>query len=232
MNLSIHPYIRAIILLCILVAVYLSQSIQFDMAFYLFVLIPLLLLHSKIKNHIQFLLVAIFPIFLSFVLIKIIVLNGQKEEWQLILVKTLKLIISATIFQFLLLIPSKELYITFKKWGFKNNTLIILLSSFTVWNEITNRADKIVTARLARGYVKNRNLLSMGKQLTFVLNPLLVGVMRTSIERAESWSQKNISELVNHYKMEKLEYSVLYNLILLIFSIAYLILVIIDRFLV
>lgn len=229
-SLFIHPYNRLIILFCILLASYFSENIILDIGFYSLVLIPLLFLNHKIKSHLRFLLVAIVPIFISFVLIKILVQGGQKADWLIICSKILKLTISATTFQFILLIPPKELYVTFKKWGLKNDVLITFLSSFTVWNEISNRADKIVTARLARGYIKKRNFWNMGKQLPFVLNPLLVGVMRTSIERAESWSQKNILSMVNNYKVEKMNYSFLYNLLLALSAIGYLIVVILDRF--
>lgn len=221
-NRNIHPFVRIFILIVVFFGTYLTNNIWIDLCFYLLVLLPFIILNGGLKFHFRFLLVGIVPIFLSFVLINIIVLQSDKGGWDTIFFRITKLTIYASVFQFTLTIPPNDLYNTFKKWGFKGDALIMLLSSFTVWNEIANKADKIVTARLARGYQKNRNVFTMAKQLPFVLNPLIIGIIRTSVERAESWHQKNIIVLAENYKNETILYSKGYNLVLIFVCIMYL----------
>ena len=225
-----HPYIRLFFLFLATIGTGLTiQPIQVFL-FYFFFLIPLLIVSKRIKTHLRFLLIGILPIFISFILINILILNSKNGGWDFIILKTIKILVYATIFQYVFYIPATDLLNTLKMWKLKGDGLITVLSSYTVWNEIINKAGKIVTARLARGYIGRRNTVNLAKQLPFVLNPLVIGVMRTSIERAESWHQKDIITLTQNIKVSKSNYSATFNLGILIVAICYLLLGIYSRF--
>lgn len=85
----------------------------------------------------------------------------------------------------------------------KGESLITVLGAFTVWTDVSYRSEKIITARFARGFVGRRTIINKAKQFPFVLVPLVVGILRTSTERADSWGQKNILQLVEKSTTEK-----------------------------
>lgn len=221
-NYYIHPFVRIAFLICAVVGIFLAKGILPILLFYLLAILPLFVFSKKIKAHLKFLLFGVVPIFLSFILIYIIVLQVKNGGWEYIIEKVLRLTSIASAFQIVLTIPANDLFNTFKKWGLKGESLITVISVFSVWSEISNRADKIVTARLSKGYVKNRNLLSMAVQFPYTLNPLIIGVIRTSVERAESWQSKNILHLVDNYKSSNTDYNKLFNFSVVFISVVYL----------
>ncbi len=225
-----HPYIRLFFLLLSIGGTFIAVQISQVVIYYLLVLIPLITLSKQTKAHFRFMLIGILPIFLSLILINILILDGKNGGWSFILLKTSKLIIYASVFQFVFFIPTIDLLNTLKKWNLKGETLITIISSFTVWNEIINNANKIVTARLARGYIGKRNIPNLAKQLPYVLNPLVIGVMRTSIERAESWDKKQIIFLVQKMESDKTSYSFIYNLLMITLAFVYFIFGIYTKF--
>jgi energy-coupling factor transporter transmembrane protein EcfT len=123
----------------------------------------------------------------------------------------LKLIIFTSVFQLTLLIPPEILITTFKKWGLKGEALLTILGAFTVWADIKTRTDKILSARFARGFIEERTFLNKARQLPYVLVPLVIGIIRTAIERADSWEQKNILHLLKNHKVMEPEYPFVFN---------------------
>jgi len=207
----IHPFVRIIFLFFALVGTFLCKDILIIFLFYIAVIVPLFFIQNKIFTHLKFLLLGVVPIFLSFILINIIVLQSKSGGWEYIFERVIRLTVYASIFQIVLTIPENDLFNTFRKWGLKGESLVIVISAFSVWSEITNRADKIVTARLSKGYVKKRNLLSMAFQFPYTLNPLIIGVIRTAVERADSWQSKNILKLIENYRGTKNTYNLILN---------------------
>lgn len=193
-KLSINPYIRLLFLAGSLTGILLINKIEWLLCFYFIVIIPLFVLSSQIKRHLNLLLFAFVAIYLSFILLYIVVL--KEGNWQFIHLKILKLLLLTSAIQITLSIPANQLISTFKKWGLKGETLITVLGAFTVWTDVTYRSEKIITARFARGFVGKRNRINTAKQFPFVLVPLVVGILRTATERADSWGQKNILQLI------------------------------------
>lgn len=193
-KLSINPYIRLLFLAGSLTGFLLINKIEWLLCFYFIVIIPLFVLNGQIKKHLNLLLFAFVPIYLSFVLLYIIVL--KEGNWQFIHLKVLKLLLLTSTILITLSIPANQLISTFKKWGLKGETLITVLGAFTVWTDVIYRSEKIITARLARGFVGKRTRINTAKQFPFVLVPLVVGILRTATERADSWGQKNILQLI------------------------------------
>lgn len=225
-----HPYIRLLFLLLSIGGTFIAVQISQVVIFYLLVLLPLIVLSKQIKAHFRFILIGIIPVFLSLILINILILEGRNGDWNFVLLKISKLTIYSSVFQFVFFIPTIDLLNTLKKWNLKGEALITIISSFTVWNEIIDNANKIVTARLARGYIGRRNMLNLAKQLPYVLNPLVIGVMRTSIERAESWDKKHIIHLVQNMKEDDISYSYTYNLLMIMFASVYFLFGIYSKF--
>jgi energy-coupling factor transporter transmembrane protein EcfT len=221
-KLSLHPYIRLLFLICGLTGVLLINKIEWLLCFYFIAIIPLFIFSGQFRKHLNLLLFAMIPIYLSFILLYIVVL--KEGNWDFIHLKVLKLILLTSAIQITLSIPAEQLITTFKKWGLKGEALITVLGAFTVWTDVSYRSEKIITARFARGFVGKRTIINKAKQFPFVLVPLVVGILRTSTERADSWEQKNILQLVKRNKAEKVNYQISLNTVLVIASLSWLLL--------
>ncbi len=221
-NLFIHPYIRLMFLVGSVTGVLLINKIEFLLLYYLLVIIPLFLYSNQIKKHLNLLLFAFVPIYLSFILLYILIL--KEESWQFINLKVLKLVLFTSTIQLVLTIPTNGLISTFKKFGLKGDALVTVLGAFTVWTDVSNRSEKIITARFARGFIGKRTFFNKAKQFPFVLVPLVVGILRTSTERADSWEQKNILQLVENHSVGKTNYPTLLNSIVITVTICWVIL--------
>jgi len=220
-KLSIHPYIRLIFLIGSIAGTILINKPALLLLFYATLILPLFVFSGQIKKHINLLLFGMLPIFLSFVLLYIIVLNGNNGGWDFIVLKILKLSLFTSVVQITLSIPSDNLIHTFKKWRFNGDSLITVLGAFTVWADVNYRAGKIITARFSRGFIGKRTIINKAKQFPFVLVPLVIGILRTATERAESWEQKNILHLLENVEIEKSNYSIYLNALLLFVSICW-----------
>lgn len=226
-KLCLHPYIRLLFLICGLTGILLINKIEWLLCFYFIVIISLFVFSGQIKKHLNLLLFAIVPIYLSFILLYIIIL--KEENWDFIHLKVLKLILLTSVIQITLSIPAEQLISTFKKWRLKGEALITVLGAFTVWTDVSYRSEKIITARFARGFVGKRTIINKAKQFPFILVPLVVGILRTSTERADSWEQKNILQLVEKSTTEKSNYPIGLNLILVSVSLSWLLIIIMFK---
>jgi energy-coupling factor transporter transmembrane protein EcfT len=103
-----------------------------------------------------------------------------------------------------LLIPENQLLQTLRYWRISGAYLLIWLGANVVIEDVYKKTDKILTARYARGLVKNRSLHNRIVQLPFLLRPLIVGIFRTAIERSNSWKQKNILMIMGDMKTRPL----------------------------
>jgi len=117
------------------------------------------------------------------------------------------------------------LFTTFRKWGFKGDSLLTIIGAFTVWADLRTKANQIVTARFARGFIGKRNFFNTAKQFPYILIPLVIGVMRTSTERVNVWEQRNIPERLDSNKIIDTGYPVFINLFIVIGPILSIILI-------
>ena len=221
-NLNIHPYVRLLVIILTLIAIIIPHKSEFEIIFFVFFIVPLYVINHRIKQLINFTLIVAFPIFLSMALFFYIAPQSGYNSWGDILERFFKLIVTASMFQFIFLIPFQKLYPTLKTWKFSTELIILIVGSISILEEMKRRAEKIVASRLARGYTKKRNIINLASHLPHVLNPLLVGVLRTSIERSDNWEQKNILGLIECIKIDRMIYSWSYNMILVTISIVYL----------
>jgi energy-coupling factor transporter transmembrane protein EcfT len=217
-KLYINPYIRLIFLSCCIVGTILINNIFWLISCYAVIVLPLFLYGCQIKKHIKLMLFGMLPIYLSFILLYILVLKGSNGDWDFINLKILKLVLFTSVIQLALSIPDQYLISTFKFWGLKGEALITILGAFTVWTDVSYRADKIITARFSRGFIKKRTIVQKIKQFPFILIPLVVGIMRTATERAESWEQKDIMYLVEVNKSEYVKSPLFLNIFVFVVS--------------
>ena len=217
---TIHPFNRLLFLAGSLIALLLFDSLYYLLGYYLFFILPLVFLLNLIRIHLRLFVFGITPIFFTFILLYIIVMKGTNGSWDFILLKCLKILGFTSVFQVALTIPSNMLFTTFKKWGFKGDSLLTLIGAFTVWADIKTRANQIITARFARGFIGKRNIINTAKQFPYVLIPLIIGVMRTSTERVEVWEQRNIPNLVDNQKVAQMKFPILINTLVVIIPLA------------
>jgi len=219
-KLYINPYIRLAFLSCCLVGTILINNIVWLIGCYAFIILPLFLYGRQMKKHIQLMLLGMLPVYLSFILLYIIILNGSNGSWNFVNLSVLRLISFTSIIQLTLLIPDQYLIFTFKSWGLKGEALITVLGAYTVWMDVNYRAGQIITARFSRGFIKKRTILQKIKQFPYILIPLVVGIIRTATERAESWEQKNMMYLVEANQPEQVKFPLLLNVYVLVISIS------------
>lgn len=91
-----------------------------------------------------------------------------------------------------LTIPEYLLPLTFRRWGFKGHSLIIALGTMSIFPEMSQRADQVLTARFARGLAANRHFFTKLCQLPYLLRPLLAWSLRSAIQRSEYWHQRQL----------------------------------------
>lgn len=213
-TISIHPYVRFFFLIGTLISIILFHQVWQLVLLYVALILPLAIITSAIKNQLRLLLFGILPISLTFILIYIIILNGSNGSWDFILLKILKILNITSIFQIALTIKPGEMLSTFKMVGIKGEKLITLMGTFSVWADIKRRSEQIVVARFARGFIGKRNFINTAKQLPYVLVPLIIGILRTSVERSELWTQWDIIKLINNHETKRNDYSIATNLII------------------
>lgn len=222
-NISIHPYIRVFFLVGTMASVILFRQPVLLILFYILMILPMVLMMGITRNHLRLLIYGLIPITLTFILMYIIILKEANSGWNFILVKIFKILDITSILQIALTVKSDSLYPTFRKFGLKGENLITVIGSFTVWADIKRRSEQIITARFARGFIGKRNFFNTAKQFPYILVPLIIGILRTSIERSHAWTQWNIVDLINDKQSEKLEFPKIINLMIALMTVACLI---------
>lgn len=226
-ELSIHPLVRLFFLICgVLGAVYIKP--EYLLIYYTTILIPFLVVGGLLKRHLSFLLFGTIPIFLSFVLLYIVVQEGAQGSWGFIVERIIRISVAAFVFQTGLSVPPDSLIRTFKAWGLKGEFLLIGLGIFVISDDMTRTANRIITARFAGGHVGKRNFVNTARQFPLLLVPLVVGMIRSSLDRSESWNQKHILQLIDATESPKVRYSVFWNSLLLSGSIVIIILILLQ----
>jgi hypothetical protein len=209
---NIHPYIRLFFLFGTISSIILFHQTWILGLLYVLFILPLIFLTAIFRNHIRLLIFGILPISLTFILIYVLILKGTNGGWDFILVKIFKILDITSVFQIALTIKSDALFSTFRKIGIKGESLITVIGAFTVWADIKRRSEQIITARFARGFIGKRSYINIAKQFPYIMVPLIIGILRTSIERSQTWTQWDIVDLINNRKLKSEEFPVITNL--------------------
>lgn len=196
----VHPIVRITLPVLVVVALFCTSSLSVLIGGYALGLLPLFIVERKIKVHLRFLLYGVLPIVITGFILYGVVLRVGVDAWHELAVRGAKFLVGTTALQWALTIPSTELTYTFKTWGLRGSTLVVLLGSFTLWADLQKAANRIVTARLASGVVGGRSPWVMVQQLPLVLLPMVISMLRTSTVRSHSWNDKDILELVSRFE--------------------------------
>jgi len=221
-GLIMHPYIRLAFFFAGICGTLLITNPVLLLGIYLLVIMPTIVLNEQFWQHLKLLIVGMLPILLSFILLYMVILHNKNEGWEFIAVKLIKIVVFTSLFQITLSIPPMILFTTLKKWGFRGQPLVLVLSSLTVWEDVSYRANKIIDARFARGFVVKRNAVAQACQLPYIIVPLVIAVFRIAIERADGWEQKNMLYLVDHIRFDKVAYPVILNMVYFALSVSWL----------
>jgi len=199
-----NPIARGLATLLALIGTFLARDAMLVVVVYLLVLLPLLACLRLTRTHTKFVFVGVLPLAVGLVILWGLVVgaapgsphgSAPAEGVKHAILVSARLAMIAGLFQLCFLsLPFGELMGVLAKWGVKSDGQILIASAFTVWPELQLRAGQIVTARYARGLVKNRSLLTTARQLPFLLRPLLTWALHTGILRAEMWHQQNLLE--------------------------------------
>lgn len=91
-----------------------------------------------------------------------------------------------------LTIPAFELPGTLSEWGVRGSLLTVCIGVISLIPEIRLRAEQIITARQARGLMPNRRVWTRVMELPWLLRPLLTWTLRSAIQRADVWRQRDL----------------------------------------
>jgi energy-coupling factor transporter transmembrane protein EcfT len=219
---NIHPYSRIVFLICGLVGCAICQNIWLLICFWTAILIPLTGFSGKFKSHIRFLLIGAVPMFILLFVSSLVQSPDTNLSLESVSHSVLRIIGLATVTQLVLAIPLDQTISTFKAWGMKGDTLVLTLGVYTVWTDMVSRADKIITARFARGFVQKRTLLTRLSQVPYLIIPLTIGMMRAATVRSESWNQKNILHRIEADYIDETEYGIVFNTVIITTSFSWL----------
>lgn len=89
-------------------------------------------------------------------------------------------------------IPQEEVVSTLRAWGCRKETLVVLVGTLALLPELRARAEQILTARYARGLIADRRFTSRLRQLPYLLRPLTAWVLRSALQRGETWAQRDL----------------------------------------
>jgi energy-coupling factor transporter transmembrane protein EcfT len=201
------PRVRLTASLLAVVATFVADDVRLLSVLLLLVFLPLTHYLTIRKNYVRFLVVFVVPLALGLLLVwggLVGAPPGEKiySNWiggvEYGLLIALRVAVVGGVFElaFNTVRPS-DLPGVLRGMGVNGDWLVIVMGSFALLPELMRRADQIMTARLARGSLASSSISTRLAQLPFILKPLFVWVIRSAIQRAESWEQKQLLSRVS-----------------------------------
>ncbi len=200
----LHPYSQLLVFTIIIVGIFLTQNITALALAYALVVI-LLILSKQLVAHIKVFLAGNLPFLILLLLVYGLILKSHQipkysTPYMYATVIFLRITILTSLWQYIFNIPGDQLMATLKLLHFRGSPLIIIIGSFVVWEDFNVRSRSIITARLARGHLRNRRFINRIKQLPFILKPLLAATLNIALERSASWKQRNLIQEISHLR--------------------------------
>lgn len=196
------PYARLLALLLAVLGTLLSKNAAVAAAAYGIGLSTLLFSKNVRHAHWIFFVFAVLPFALwNFGLWTLLIAappgqaHGSNPHggFEYALLMTARLALLALTFQLCFIgLPVSRLVKLLRAWGVKGDALLIVASSLTIWPELRERVDHVVTARYARGLVPKRSIWESMKALPLVLKPVVFNSLHHSIERSEMWQHQRL----------------------------------------
>jgi len=223
-TLYIHPYIRIFLFLLIILIVFYRNS-NFSIGAYVGIL-TVFFFTNKLTGHLKLFLLGMFPIYLSYFYLYYLIPEAPLPL-DVIHLKFLKVILIASAFQLLFSNNFEELVDTIRTLRIKGNLKLIILSTYSMIDEVQKKSYKIISARYAAGYVKKRTWWNAVRQFPYILIPLLTQLLEIAEERSKSWDEKNMVSLLENYRV-KIYYSFSFNVCVFLVSLVCLVKVVSD----
>lgn len=200
-RLSPGPLIRGLVAAAALLGALLIKQLHVLAAGYV-VVWALLTCNRIVRAHAKFLVVGMLPVALGVLFLWGWVVGappGQHPGSNPIggveygLMVSVRLALVGGVFQLSFLpLPFGELMSLLARWGMRGDSRIFVACAFTLWPELKLRAEQIITARYARGLVRNRSFFSTARQFPYLLRPLLTWSLYAGIQRADMWHQQGL----------------------------------------
>jgi energy-coupling factor transporter transmembrane protein EcfT len=166
---------------------------------WLLVVLPLMVVLKISKHHLRYLGSFILPLSATLLFVWYFLIGAPPEQAigsnplggaNYAMSTSVRLALLGGLAQVIILpIPLDHLSYRLRQVGIRGDLLIIIISAFALIPEFGQRANKIITARYARGLIENRSFLNRLKQLPYVIRPLLTGALRTALSRMEIWDE-------------------------------------------
>lgn len=198
--LHLHPIIRLLSALLIVVAIFLARSMAGLILVYSFVI--LLLLVSRVSlNHFRFVAYVTMPILLALVVLWGWVIDSQQVPFSYktgvnyALFLWLRIVSWGGMLQFLflpLIEHPSHLKSFLDRTGLRGVFGILIITSIIFLPEMRRRLGQIIDARHAQGN-SLRGLKGL-KDLPSLLMPLVSSILDSAAKRAELWSHRGILE--------------------------------------
>jgi energy-coupling factor transport system permease protein len=199
---SIHPIARGLAAATAVIGTLLDTSVPGAALAWVAALVPLMFLGGVLRQHLRFVLTILAPISVALFVVWGWIVgappgapvgSSPAAGVGFAALIALRLALLGGIGQLCFgTIPSDRLVPTLQSWGVKGEGLVIAVSSLTLVPEMQLRAEQVLTARYARGFVRNRNFITKLQQVPHLLRPLLAWVLRSAIQRAEIWNQRDL----------------------------------------
>lgn len=142
---------------------------------------------------------------------------------------TLRLAVFSSILQLgLVTIHRDRLAMTLHRIGLRGEGLIVVLASYSLFAELKYRMDQILTARTARG-LRGTTWLGRTRDLIAMMSPVLMWTVRSAVQRADMWHQRQLLRQVARMASETEETSAAVSLGLLILSGLWFLVVLVAR---
>lgn len=189
----IEPRIRLLSAIFALAGIWITSDASVLFAGYC-VLLTIVALRKELKGHILMITTAFIPILIMLVALYKYILPASviTQSTASPFSTTLRIMNMSTVFYLTLKMRPDELPSVLRTWGLRGDALLIVTSSLISVVDLTKRADRILTARMARGYFQNRFIITKLIQLPFIVRPLVAASLLSAIERSDSWHQKLI----------------------------------------
>ncbi len=207
---AIHPYTRIYFFLAMTIGIFTCRMLS-PMLIIAGASTLLAITSGRVISQTLFLTSFFLPLLFFTCLIWGLLLNTVPSDWNIsfhdpykfaLFISTRLYSLGTTFYLSFYTSPEKIIHVA-RIIKLNKNITLILLGISALLPDINYRANKILTARLARGIMPDRKITTRIKQLPYILRPLVVGIFESTVERAENWERKNIHQLVDDFPIDK-----------------------------
>lgn len=195
---KIHPFATLTATFLLVVGVFITTQVTLLVMAYCFVLI-FLITARQIQLHVKMIVFFYIPFFVLLSIINMGILKESRTAHTMVVL--LRLVTLTSLCQHILNMPFEELVYILKRLKFHTSVIIIILGSLSIYYDFTLRANRIITSRFARKFLKKRNLLGKLSQIPHIIKPLLSSTFLLAFDRAASWKQRKLIEEIGELQM-------------------------------